>query len=358
MSIKIMQIGDLHLGCRMYGLVQREQDFYDALDRLLEIAKSEAVNAVVITGDTFDSPKPPAHAVFKLQDFVKSLKANGIEVMAIEGNHDKTLDDYWIKICGITTLDNMSTLSVGGTNIIGFNYDKPEEVLKKLEVLSTAVDESKTSKPHIVVLHCGLEEMGAGFNPDFSAHQLAPVLKKLGCVYCALGHIHISNEIDVDGVKFAQSGSLELKSIDEPQTKSVRIVEFDADKIVKSQCVDYPTRAVSFYNIDTDDDLDTLEQSDINKYKDVLNVIYASSDVRDGVSRISKWSKQHELMVRIVPVSGKTSKVVEYDRSKSINLLEHAVESYFDKDSDEYKLVMEILETNNPRIAVENFMNK
>ena len=46
-----------------------------------------------------------------------------------------------------------------------------------------------------------------------------------------------------------------------------------------------------------------------------------------------------------------------YDRRKSMDLLKDSVAAFFDEASPQYKMVLDIISTGNPRLVVERFMN-
>jgi DNA repair exonuclease SbcCD nuclease subunit len=310
------------------------------------------VGAVLIAGDIFDTPKPPAKAVLEMTEFVRRLEKNNVPVYGIEGNHDKTPNDYWLKVCGIIPLQDSECELGDNTIACGLDFDRSENILTRLEELA-----SENLVADIVVLHLGLAEMGAGFNPDLSVQQLAPRLKALGCKYCALGHIHIPYERRADGVWFVQPGSLELKSIDEPQNKGVEIFEIKDGEVTSMERVPYKTRQMEFLELNTDADVANLTEARAKELADKLVVAYVSNTVQGGVGKVADWAKQNGIMCRVMPVGTDAKQQKEYDRSNSMNLLKEAVETFFDEGSEQYKMVMDILATGNPRLIVEKYLN-
>lgn len=359
--MKLMHIADLHLGCRMYGIQQREEDFYDALKRVGDIAKNEHVDVVVVAGDVFDTSKPSARAVYEMSSFCRDLYREGIEVVGIEGNHDLTGDSYWLRVCGMYPLSTAPyENSMSGVRIAGLNWCRSEQLITELEKLADECEGSGSKRP-VVVLHCGFAEMGAGFNPDLSAGQIAPLLKRIGCTYCAAGHIHIPMEQRHDGIWFVQPGSLEMKSVDEPQTKSVEIVEIDdgTGEVKDMRSVPYQTRQIKFFNVNTEEELSSLCAAAADaKTAESLCVFYVNNAIDNGVSRVSEWAKDRGFMFRVLPVGAKADAQREYDRSNSMNLLKDAVEAYFREGSDQHRLVLDILATGNPRLIVEKYLDE
>ena len=85
--MKLMHLGDLHLGKSLneFNLIE-DQRFI--LERLLEIADREAVDAVLICGDVYDRAVPGEAAVQLLDRFLTRLSEAGKKVFMISGNHD------------------------------------------------------------------------------------------------------------------------------------------------------------------------------------------------------------------------------------------------------------------------------
>ena len=83
--MKILHLSDLHLGKRL-GEISLLEDQKYMLRQLLEIAGG--VQAVIIAGDIYDKPVPPAEAVELFDMFLTELSAMGKSVFVISGNHD------------------------------------------------------------------------------------------------------------------------------------------------------------------------------------------------------------------------------------------------------------------------------
>ena len=355
--MRFLHTADCHIGCRQYGMFERELDFYCALNKIFTIAVEEKVDAVVIAGDLFDSTKPSSKAVYEVRKLVSDFELAGIEVLGVEGNHDLTGNGYWLRVCGIWPLGILPK-TVNGCNFNGFDYARSDELLNRMETRS---EEDRKADDDVVVMHAGFSEMGDSFNADLSVGSVTGFLKKMGTKYVANGHIHIPMEQMHDGILFVQPGSIEMKSLDEPQDKSVEIVEFDTDarKIASVRKIPYQTRHVHFINIEKDEDVAKMVEAGCDGLKDTLVVAYVSSAVDNGISRVEDWLKRSGLLFRVVPVSS-SSEIVggsEFDRSKAMISLKDAVDAYFDEDDERHKLVMEILSTDNVRHVVEKFLN-
>ncbi len=85
--MKLFHLSDLHLGKRVYDFSMLEDQEY-ILRQILRAADAEQPDAVLLAGDIYDKPVPPAEAVRLFDDFLVSLSRRGIPVLLIPGNHD------------------------------------------------------------------------------------------------------------------------------------------------------------------------------------------------------------------------------------------------------------------------------
>jgi len=85
--MKLLHLSDLHLGKRVNGFSMLE-DQRVILTQIVDLAEEEKVDAVLLAGDLYDKPVPPAEAVTLLDGVLTRLSGGGIPVFAISGNHD------------------------------------------------------------------------------------------------------------------------------------------------------------------------------------------------------------------------------------------------------------------------------
>lgn len=336
---EFLHVADLHLGYRQYGFVQREEDYYAALDQIANIAIDNSVD-VVIAGDIFDTPKPPARAVRKMKEFVDRLGAHGLNVWGIEGNHDLTGTNSWLHVCNIKPLDipeeHACYVGTHGIRTIGINYTRADTFKQKIQDL---IDSGE--KADVLVTHTAFVEMNGDYASEFSTEELAPLLKELGVKYVANGHIHMWSKVISDGVTFCQPGSLEVKAINEPHIKQAALVSIKEDQ-VNVIPIEYPIRKILVKQIDTEEDFQKILGS-VSSYAQHLVVLYVNRSVENFAERFSNAVSGMTDMMYRVSVIGEAIK--EYDRGNAINSLGDAIEAYFDKDSDEYELIARCLQT-------------
>lgn len=85
--VRILHTADWHAGRTLMGR-ERTSEIRSALSELLHIARSQAVDLVLVSGDIFDNRNPTADAEMAVYDFFFELGEAGIASVAIAGNHD------------------------------------------------------------------------------------------------------------------------------------------------------------------------------------------------------------------------------------------------------------------------------
>lgn len=272
--MKFLHTGDLHIGKTVHEFSMLEEQRH-ILAQILEIAKREAVDAVVIAGDIYDRPIPSTDAVNLLDDFLTQLTGSGIKVFLISGNHDSpervgfadkilekqglyiggsveeplkqvTLQDAWGEVTFILLpFTKPAVVGAGSSpeavqlllNRNGYGADWAESVRKNKEKSKAKGRE----KRYVLVTHFFVT--GAdGQIPELSDSETAvnvggleqvPAALFAGFDYVALGHIHKPQRIGEGNCYYA--GSLLKYSFSEcRQTKSVRLVTLEEEIQVQS----------------------------------------------------------------------------------------------------------------------------
>ena len=85
--MRFLHLSDLHLGKRVCEFSMLEDQRY-ILEEILTLLDETPVDGVLLAGDLYDKPVPPAEAA-RLRDwFLTQLAARKLPVFAISGNHD------------------------------------------------------------------------------------------------------------------------------------------------------------------------------------------------------------------------------------------------------------------------------
>ena len=85
--MKFLHISDLHIGRKIYNysLINNQEN---ALNQIIELIEKENIKSVLISGDIYDKPVPPAEAVTLFDTFLTKLAKMELNIFIISGNHD------------------------------------------------------------------------------------------------------------------------------------------------------------------------------------------------------------------------------------------------------------------------------
>ncbi|MEO7269221.1 MAG: exonuclease subunit SbcD, partial [Knoellia sp.] len=88
--MRMIHTSDWHLGRAFHqvGLQGAQSAF---LDHLVEVVRSESVDAVLVSGDVYDRALPAPDSVAMLSDAVERLIDAGATVVLSSGNHDSAI---------------------------------------------------------------------------------------------------------------------------------------------------------------------------------------------------------------------------------------------------------------------------
>lgn len=123
--MRILHTSDWHVGKVLKG--QSRMDEHAAvLGELVEVARAEAPDLVLVAGDLFDSAAPAPAATRLVTGALTALRGTGAEVVAIAGNHDNgpALDALrpWARAAGIALRGTVRTAEdhrLSGTTAAG-----------------------------------------------------------------------------------------------------------------------------------------------------------------------------------------------------------------------------------------------
>ena len=86
--MKILHVGDIHLGCRLENN-SRNEEIAKVFAFLLDLVKEKQIEATLLAGDVFDNGHPSVESQDMYYNFLLDLQKNGCkQVVVIAGNHD------------------------------------------------------------------------------------------------------------------------------------------------------------------------------------------------------------------------------------------------------------------------------
>ena len=258
--MKFLHIADVHLGCTRYQLAESPRDFFDAwMDVLRRYGIEEKVDFVIMCGDFFHKRSVPPETMNYAVEGLTMMRAAGIPVIAIEGNHDQKHTDNefsWLRSLsswGLTKL--LEPIAVAGK----FEYAAWDDDLKKggyidigrarifgsdwygasgnwaIPMLTEAIKANRREGAfHILMLHTDVEGHQVHPIPALSMDALKEL--KSAVEYVGLGHTHKHYEIDNWAFN---PGSIEVTNISEfRETRGAFVVEIDDANNVSATHVD------------------------------------------------------------------------------------------------------------------------
>lgn len=245
--MKFIHISDLHLGKRVYEYSMTEEQEY-ILNQILEIIEKENPDGVLIAGDIYDKPIPPAEAVKLFDDFLVRLADRKTEVFVIGGNHDsieriafgaRLMSSRGVHISPVYNGEILPVTmndGYGKVNVFMLPFVKPahvrgfcdEEICTYTDAIRSAISvmDVNPSERNILVAHqfvtgatrCESEEVSVGGldNVDASVFEVFD--------YVALGHIHSPQNCGSPKIRYCGT-PLKYSFSEAKDKKSVTVVE-------------------------------------------------------------------------------------------------------------------------------------
>ena len=242
--MKLLHFSDTHLGFSEYtkidsdsGLNQREQDFYDAWDQVIEQIFELKPDFIVHAGDLFHTPRPSNRAIRVALASIQKISDAGIPFIIVAGNHEtpriRTTGSIFESIALFPNVYAAFTNKYEKFNINGVDFhcvphcSLTEDLEKALE--SITID--KSTKSNVLVSHgawSGKTLYGMG---EFNEQRLPDIetISNVQFDYIALGHYH--RQVDIKP-HVCYSGSTERTSLNEHNTTS-GFLTFDLEKKAK-----------------------------------------------------------------------------------------------------------------------------
>lgn len=250
--MRFVHLSDLHLGKRVNDFSMIDDQRF-ILERILGIIDEEKPQAVLIAGDIYDKPLPPAEAVRLFDDFISRLAETDAEVFIISGNHDsaerlsfgsRIMDKQKIHFAGVydgSTRCFTLKDEYGKVNFYMLPFIKPihvrqafidDEKATEITTFTDAVDFAiekmgvNTEERNVLMAHQFCTGAIRSESEDISVGGLdnvdSSVFRRFD--YTALGHLHGPQVITTEKIRYCGS-PLKYSFSEAEQIKSVTIVE-------------------------------------------------------------------------------------------------------------------------------------
>jgi exonuclease SbcD len=272
-EVRVLCAADLHLGRRPAGLPGGEGarvESASAWSALVDRARAEAVDLVVLAGDVVDRLNRSFEAYGPLQRGIRALDSAGIPVVAVAGNHDH---DVLHDVAGEVTDGGLRVLGRGGAwerwtlrddagrpvlHVDGWSFpdghwrDDPAAAYDPSALASSASAGPGESGapgsdvPVLGLLHCDLDQPGSPYAPVTTAG-----LRSLPVTAWVLGHVHAPRLRSSPGAApILYPGSLQALGAGEPGPHGAWILELGGGGTTAFRRV--PLSATRYETVDVD----------------------------------------------------------------------------------------------------------
>jgi len=277
--MKIAVFTDPHLGYVQYGNYEREEDFYNTFNNMIDEIIKEDVDLVINAGDIFDKPTPSARSIYVFKSCMERLAK---PVLSVIGNHTITkrknflspdyLFDNLVFLQDNPYLDEENSIAIVGCNYV--TAIEHEALSDQIKLLGNKIKNYNTK---ILVLHQALQEdfplaFELGENEiDYTMFDIIIV-----------GHLHNRIYRRVGDCQIIYPGSVTRSSIAEARDekkngKGYTIINIDKEVEIHNVNIQMP-RDFLEVTVNTEDDIDKLQFSDFKK-KPVLFINGSGSDI-------------------------------------------------------------------------------
>ena len=246
--MKFMHLSDLHLGKRVNEFSMLEDQVY-ILNKIVNIIDEEKPAAIILAGDIYDKPIPPAEAVELFDDFLYKLSQRNLKVFIISGNHDsaeriafgaRLFDKTGIYMSPVYT-GNISPIEMsdefGKINIYMLPFIKPihvrryfpdTEITSYTDAVSKVIENMHldTGIRNILITHQFVTGASRTESEDISVggsdNVNADVFRDFD--YVALGHIHRSQSCGSEYIRYSGT-PLKYSFSESKDTKSITVID-------------------------------------------------------------------------------------------------------------------------------------
>ena len=167
MRVKLYHLSDLHIGLKLFNRdLYEDQDYI--FDKIVESARQELPDVVIIAGDIYDKAVPSAEAVEVFDRFITKFSdaLPDAEIMMISGNHDSAARVNVFR----------SVLERQKIHMIGMPPQKPEEQMEKVTLRDAYGPVNfyllPFVKPSMVKAIVGSDENGNNLSYNDTLHKL------------------------------------------------------------------------------------------------------------------------------------------------------------------------------------------
>ncbi|HKV60075.1 MAG TPA: metallophosphoesterase [Ktedonobacteraceae bacterium] len=267
MKASFVHIADTHLGYEQYGVRERFNDFSRAFWDIIDDALYREADFLVIAGDLFHKRAIDALTLIHAIEGLKKLKAKGIPVIAIEGNHDRSYyregiswlqflcHEQYLKLLIPRMRDGAPVIAPweqstmagsyvdildGKVRVYGLPWQGASTV-RTIEGMAQAMEAARAEEEaagieyRLLMMHTGVDSVVPRVQGLPTMAQFQPLRRHVD--YLALGHVHKPYEFD--GWMY-NPGSTETCGAEEAawEDRGYYFVELDSSNVAQNSNAD------------------------------------------------------------------------------------------------------------------------
>ncbi|WP_086349131.1 exonuclease SbcCD subunit D [Candidatus Enterococcus clewellii] len=253
--MRFLHTADWHIGKKLHGYSLLEDQLH-VFDQMIQLAKQEKVDGIIIAGDLYDRSVPSVDAVERFNQMIIKLNLEEkFPVFAISGNHDSAIrletGGPWFRQSEFhlhTRLEQaFHPVEFGEVQLFLLPYFEPsdariyfdnKEEIRTIEQAMTVVIEEikKQFKPemaHVLVSHffaAGSAKSDSETKLTVGGLDTVPLDLLEDFDYVALGHLHNKDALISDSIRYSGS-PLKFSLSERKQEKGVWIVDVEEKKV-------------------------------------------------------------------------------------------------------------------------------
>lgn len=293
--MRLIHTADWHLGRRLKG-IDRTPEIEHALNFLLADARALEVDAVLVAGDLFDAPNPPAEAERVAFQFFTDLQKAGIPAIVIAGNHDSAsrVDglSHLLALAGVTALGRPRRSGHGGVvrletpagtlKVGAMPFASERRLLTAEDLWDKTADEQRAHYREMVA-HL-MRDLASGFGDDtvnvlmahvafdsaklahseapfytHGAYALSEAALPGAAQYVALGHIHTPQRIEAAAPTYYSGSLIQVDFGEAEEAKGYQLVTVEPGRPARVEFRTLACRRTLQVVHCAIDDLDALE---------------------------------------------------------------------------------------------------
>jgi DNA repair protein SbcD/Mre11 len=375
--MRLIHTSDWHLGRRLKG-EDRTPEIAAVLDELFNRAKALQVDVVLVAGDIYDVPNPPAEAEQVAYNFFSKLKEAKIPAVVIAGNHDSAFRlDGIAKILsyvGVQALGRPKKSNQGGV----INIETPngklcvaampfasERRLLKYEdlwekddleqrqhyrfqvqkLLANLANSFRDDTVNILMAHMTVEGAKRAYSEvDYytrdtyilSGQMLPPTAQ-----YIALGHIHKPQQISNAAPTYYSGSLIQVDFGEAGEDKGFNLVEVEPGRPAKVEFKAIPCKKpLKVITCDENNLEETLEQN--REHPGFLKVIVELEVPKLGLAEMVRKICPQTLIVEPKYSKKQQEKPIELQDNYQFNAVEEFRQYYLQRQKTE--VVPDVLE--------------